>query len=39
MTCCKARGLGLDDLIEGVIEGTLELRTEWTVEADKVMVF
>lgn len=39
MNCAEARGLGLENLIEGVQEGTLELRTDWTVEADKVMVF
>jgi hypothetical protein len=35
----EARGLGLEDLIEGVTKGTMDLQGEWTVEADQVLVF
>jgi uncharacterized protein involved in oxidation of intracellular sulfur len=38
-TCCEARGLGLEDLIEGVTKGTMDLQGEWTLEADQVLVF
>ena len=30
---------GQDDLIEGVIKGNMELQGDWTVYADKIMVF
>ena len=38
-TCCDARELGQEDLVEGVTKGTMDLQGEWTIEADKVLVF
>jgi uncharacterized protein involved in oxidation of intracellular sulfur len=38
-SCCEARGFGLEDLIEGVTKGTMDLQGEWTLEADQVLVF
>ena len=32
-------GLVAENLAKGVVEGSLDLLTEWTVEADQVMVF
>jgi uncharacterized protein involved in oxidation of intracellular sulfur len=38
-TCMEARGVRPEDLAEGVQRGTLDELTEWTEEADKVLVF
>ena len=38
-TCMDARGLRDDELIEGARRGTLAQLADWTVEADKVLVF
>ena len=38
-SCCEARGLGLEDLIDGVVNGNMDLQGEWVIEADKVLVF
>ena len=35
----EARGLGPDRFVEGVKPGNLDLAGEWTVTADKVLVF
>jgi len=38
-TCMDARGLHDDELVEGARRGTLAQLADWTVEADKVLVF
>lgn len=38
-TCLQARGLGEDDLLDGVHASTMEELRDWTLEADKVIVF
>jgi uncharacterized protein involved in oxidation of intracellular sulfur len=38
-TCMDARGITAADLIEGAHRGTLDELTEWTLWADKAMVF
>ncbi|NMG28127.1 DsrE/DsrF/TusD sulfur relay family protein [Aromatoleum evansii] len=38
-TCMDARGLGDDQLVEGVRRSTLKELAEWTAAADKVLVF
>jgi uncharacterized protein involved in oxidation of intracellular sulfur len=38
-TCMDARGIGEKDLVEGALRGTLDEVTEWTLRADKVVVF
>ena len=38
-TCMDARGLGDGELIAGAQRGTLAQLADWTVEADKVLVF
>ena len=38
-TCMDARGLRTEELMEGALRGTLALLADWTVEADKVLVF
>lgn len=38
-TCMDARGLAEADLLEGAHRSTLDELTQWTVEADKVLVF
>ncbi len=38
-TCMDARGIADTDLIEGAARGTLDLLTEWTLQADKALVF
>ncbi len=38
-TCMDARGLAETDLVEGAKRSTLAQLTEWTVCADKVLVF
>jgi len=35
----EARGIEPERLIEGVQPGNMDLAGEWTVEADKVLVF
>lgn len=38
-TCMDARGIAEDRLVEGARRGSMELLTEWTEQADKVLVF
>ena len=38
-TCMDARGLRDEEVIEGARRGTLAQLADWTVEADKVLVF
>jgi len=38
-TCCDARGIKSLPLIEGVNIGTMSLLAQWTVDADKTLVF
>ena len=38
-TCMDARGLAEERLIEGAKRGTMDILTEWTQWADKVLVF
>ncbi|KAF0166987.1 MAG: uncharacterized protein involved in oxidation of intracellular sulfur [Rhodocyclaceae bacterium] len=38
-TCMDARGMAEERLIEGAKRGTMDILTEWTVWADKVLVF
>lgn len=38
-TCMDARGLKSEDLTEGARRSTLEELTDWTLWADKVLVF
>ena len=38
-SCTDARGLGQDAWIEGAARGSMSQLAEWTVEADKVVVF
>ncbi len=38
-TCMDARGLGESELIEGVRRSTLAELADWTLDADKVLVF
>lgn len=38
-TCMDARGIGADELIEGARRGRLGELAEWTMAADKVIVF
>ena len=38
-TCMDARGLREDEVIEGARRGTLAQLADWTVEANKVLVF
>lgn len=38
-TCMDARGLTAGELAEGTHRGTLEELTDWTLWADKVLVF
>jgi uncharacterized protein involved in oxidation of intracellular sulfur len=38
-TCMEARGVRPEDLAEGVERGTLDELTEWTEDADRVLVF
>jgi uncharacterized protein involved in oxidation of intracellular sulfur len=38
-TCMDARGLRAEELMEGAQRGTLAQLADWTVEADKVLVF
>jgi uncharacterized protein involved in oxidation of intracellular sulfur len=38
-TCMDARGIAAEELAEGAHRGTLEQLAEWTVAADRVLVF
>ncbi|CAG0929591.1 MAG: Protein YchN [Rhodocyclaceae bacterium] len=38
-TCMDARGIGDADLVPGALRGTMDLLTEWTEGAGKVLVF
>lgn len=38
-TCMDARGIGPDELTQGATRMTLEDLTDWTIWADKVLVF
>ncbi|MBT9522571.1 MAG: DsrE family protein [Dechloromonas sp.] len=38
-TCMDARGIGVDDVVEGARRSTLLELAAWTSEADKVLVF
>jgi len=38
-TCMDARGLGDSDLVEGARRSTMDELTDWTLWADKVVVF
>ena len=38
-TCIDARGITEKELIEGVEKSTLSHLTNWTMEADKILVF
>ena len=38
-TCMDARGLRVEEIMEGTQRGTLAQLADWTVEADKVLVF
>lgn len=38
-TCMDARGLRDDEVVEGARRGTLAQLADWTIEADKVLVF
>jgi uncharacterized protein involved in oxidation of intracellular sulfur len=38
-TCMDARGMGAEELAEGIHRGTLEELADWTASADRVLVF
>lgn len=38
-TCCEAHGLKALSLIEGVEISTMSQLAQWTIEADKVLIF
>lgn len=38
-TCMDARGMAVDQVVEGARRSTLKELAEWTVAADKVLVF
>lgn len=38
-TCMDARGLRDDEIVEGAQRSSLKALAEWTVQADKVLVF
>lgn len=38
-TCMDARGMKVADMTEGATRSTLAQLAEWTIEADKVLVF
>jgi uncharacterized protein involved in oxidation of intracellular sulfur len=38
-TCMDARGIGDADLVQGAARGTMDILTEWTTWAEKVLVF
>jgi hypothetical protein len=35
----EARGLGPEDVVEGVAQGSMDLLADWTLAADQVLVF
>lgn len=38
-TCMDARGIGDDELVSGCLRSSMDELTEWTLWADKVIVF
>jgi uncharacterized protein involved in oxidation of intracellular sulfur len=38
-TCMDARGIGEDQLVGGARRGSMEVLTQWTAAADKILVF
>lgn len=38
-TCMDARGIGIDQVVEGVQRSTLKELADWTAVADKVLIF
>ena len=38
-TCIEARGIGETELIDGARRSSMDELTDWTLEADKVLVF
>ena len=38
-TCMDARGIQIEDVVDGVHRSTMDELAAWTVEADKVIVF
>lgn len=38
-TCMDARGMAAERLVEGATRGSMDILTEWTGWADKVLVF
>jgi uncharacterized protein involved in oxidation of intracellular sulfur len=38
-TCMDARGLASVSLVEGATRGSMDLLAQWTLEADKVLVY
>jgi uncharacterized protein involved in oxidation of intracellular sulfur len=38
-TCMDARGLAQAEMVEGALRSTLAQLADWTIEADKVLVF
>lgn len=38
-TCLDARGIGDAELAEGCVRSTLEELADWTLQADRVLVF
>ncbi len=38
-TCMDARGMADERLVAGATRGTMDILTDWTVRADKVLVF
>ena len=39
ISCLKSRGLGKDDLIDGVEIGSMMLLSKWVMESNKVLNF
>lgn len=37
--CMKARGVGIDDLVEGIVQGSMALLSEWTEQCGKIHSF
>lgn len=38
-TCMDARGITIEELMEGAVRSTLEQLTDWTIWADKIVTF
>ncbi|MBI4753920.1 MAG: DsrE family protein [Betaproteobacteria bacterium] len=38
-TCIDARGIPATELVDGAVRGTMDMLTEWTRAADKILVF